>query len=111
VYAVVDHGFDSLGHRAGAFARVGYSPHGLVQIYADAGLRGLPGSWRKHDFAGLGVAYSRTDDGVARHDQVVAEATYQLAATGWLTVQPDAQVVFAPDRTALVGAMRLTIVF
>jgi len=111
VYAVIDRGFKSLGRRAGAFARVGYSPDGVVQIYADAGLRGLPGDWRHDDFAGVGVAFSRTEIAGVRRDQAVVEATYQIAATGWWTVQPDAQVVFAPDRTALVGAVRMTIVF
>ena len=111
VYAVFDRGFKSLGRRAGAFARVGYSPNGLVQIYADAGVRGLPGDWRHDDFAGLGVAFSRTEIGGVRHDQAVIEATYQIAATGWWTVQPDVQLVFAPDATALVGAVRMTIVF
>jgi carbohydrate-selective porin OprB len=112
VYAVVDRSFPSLGRRAGAFARLGYSPDGVVQLYADAGVRGLPGDWRHDDFAGLGVAFSRTVDEMGvRHDQAVAEATYQIAATGWWTVQPDLQVVFAPDRTALVGAVRMTIVF
>jgi carbohydrate-selective porin OprB len=111
VYAVFDRGFPSLGRRAGAFARVGYSPHGIVQLYGDAGLRGLPGDWRHDDFAGVGVAYSRTEIGGVRHDQAVVEATYQIAATGWWTVQPDVQVVFAPDRRALVGAIRMTVVF
>jgi carbohydrate-selective porin OprB len=111
MYAVIDRGFKSLGRRAGAFARVGYSPNGLVQIYADAGLRGLPGDWRHDDFAGVGVAFSRTEIGGVRHDQAVLEGTYQIAATGWWTVQPDVQLVFAPDRTALVGAIRMTIVF
>jgi porin len=111
VYAVVDRALPSLGHRVGVFARVGYAPHGLVQIYADAGVRGPPGTWRPHDFAGLGVAFSRTDDGTARTDQAVLEATYQVAATGWLTLQPDAQLVFGPDRPALIGAVRMTLVF
>ncbi len=111
VYAVVDRAFPSLGRRAGAFARVGYSPNGVVEVYADAGVRGLPGDWRHDDFAGLGIAYSRTFDGMVRHDQAVIEATYQIAATGWLTVQPDAQLVFAPENTAVVGAVRMTAVF
>src|SRR5262249_44424812 len=108
----IDRGFPSLGRRAGAFARVGYSPNGVVELYADAGVRGLPGDWRHDDFAGLGVAFSRTVDEMGvRHDQSVIEATYQIAATGWWTVQPDLQLVFAPERTALVGAVRMTIVF
>jgi carbohydrate-selective porin OprB len=105
VYVVGDR---KIRGRVGVFARFGISPAGPIEIYADAGVRGPPGRWRIRDFCGLGVAYSRTTE-LGHHG--VIEATYQWAATGWLTIQPDMQIVVTPDRTALVGGLRGTIAF
>ena len=65
------------------------------------------------DFIGVGVAWARTKmDGGATFisgDQIVLEATYQ-AQFGWLTIQPDFQLVMLQDRTAAILATRMTIV-
>ncbi len=108
VYAVADRGF---GKRLGAFARVGVCPDGLVQIYADAGLRGPPTDIRKDDFAAIGVAYSRTVQAGVVGNQAVIEATWQFSIARWMTIQPDMQLVFASTSTALVGGVRTTIAF
>jgi porin len=111
-YVVVDR---ALGRRLGGFARFGLSPSGQDQVYADAGLRFVPAPWRPKDFTGLGVAYSHLAadpaTGAGASDSAVAEATYQIALAGWVTVQPDVQVVFQPARTFAVGAVRATVVF
>jgi len=112
VYVVADR---PLGRRLGGFARFGLSPSGQAEVYADAGLRFIPAPWRPKDFTGLGVAYSHLQadpaTGAGASDSAVAEATYQIAIAGWLTIQPDLQLVFQPSRTFAVGAVRGTVVF
>lgn len=107
-YAVIDHQLDRY---IGAFVRGGDSPNAneTVSEYVDAGLRIGPGPFRKGDFIGLGVAYVRTH-GMELGDQSLAEATYQ-AQFGWLTIQPDFQVLVLRDRTAAIAATRVTVVF
>lgn len=104
-YAIVDHGF---ARRLGAFARVSVSPDQAVESYVDTGLRIGPGPWRKNDFAGVGLAFARTND-PTRGAETVFEATYQ-AQFGWLTVQPDFQVLTERPRTTAIFATRVTIV-
>jgi carbohydrate-selective porin OprB len=104
-YAIIDHGF---ARRLGAFARVSVSPDQAVTSYVDTGLRIGPGPWRKTDFVGIGLAFARTDD-PTRGSQTVFEATYQ-AQFGWLTVQPDFQVLTERPRTTAIFATRVTIV-
>jgi len=107
-YAVIDHQLDRY---LGAFVRGGDSPNAneTVSHYVDAGIRIGPGPFRKGDFIGLGVAYVRTH-GMELGDQSLAEATYQ-AQFGWLTIQPDFQLLVLRDRTAAIAATRVTLVF
>lgn len=102
-YAIVDH---QLGRYLGAFVRGGASPHEPVKGYIDTGVRIGPGPFRPMDFIGVGVAWARTE---LQGDQVVLEATYQ-AQFGWLTIQPDFQLIMLQDRTAALFATRVTIV-
>ena len=102
-YAIVDH---QLGRYLGAFVRGGASPHEAVRGYVDTGVRLGPGPFRAMDFIGVGVAWARTE---AMGDQVVLEATYQ-AQFGWLTVQPDFQLILLQERTAAILATRITVV-
>lgn len=102
-YAIVDH---QLERYLGAFIRGGASPHEPVRGYVDTGVRIGPGPFRSMDFIGLGIAWARTE---AMGDQVVFEATYQ-AQFGWLTIQPDVQLVMLHDRSAVILATRATIV-
>jgi carbohydrate-selective porin OprB len=101
-YAIVDHELEA---RVAAFARAGYSPSQPVSMYLDAGIRLGPGPLRPKDFAGVGVAFARTDHGA----EIVYELTYQ-AQLGWLTIQPDLQVLLQRERTTAIVATRVTIV-
>ena len=109
-YAIVDH---QLGRYLGAFVRGGISPKEGVRGYIDTGVRIGPGPFRAMDFIGVGVAWARTqltgDGSFAMGDQIVLEATYQ-AQFGWLTIQPDFQIVMLQDRTAAILATRMTVV-
>ncbi len=106
LYALFDR---ALHPRAGAFVRFGASPGGPVSVYADAGVRIAPSRRRPEDLASAGVAYSTVaaGDGTAR-GEVVAEVTYQ-AVTRWLTVQPDLQLVWQPDRVVPIAGVRAVI--
>jgi len=106
-YVIVDH---QLERYVGAFARAGISPDQAVSQYVDAGLRIGPGPFRDHDFIGLGIAFARNESGEHMGAQTVVEGTYQ-AQLGWLTVQPDFQLLMLRDRTAAIFATRATVVF
>lgn len=97
-YAIVDHALD---RQVGAFARFSIAPDQPVSLYVDTGIRFR----RKRDFASTGLAFSRTDQG----PQTLVEATYQFLVRGWLTIQPDAQLVLQRDHTAAVLATRAVI--
>lgn len=101
-YAIVDHQLEKL---LGAFARVAIAPDQPVSRYADTGVRLRMGPWRPRDFASAGIAWSRTDDGM----QTLLEVTYQVLVRGWLTVQPDAQVVLQHQQGSVVLAARAVI--
>ncbi|MFT3696219.1 MAG: carbohydrate porin [Kofleriaceae bacterium] len=105
-YAILDH---QLERYIGGFVRYGTSPNQFVSQYIDAGLRIGPGPFREHDFIGVGVAYAKTAD-MSLGEQTVFEATYQ-AQFGWLTIQPDAQLLLEHTRAAKILATRVTIVF
>jgi porin len=105
-YVILDH---QLERYLAGFVRYGTSPNQFVSQYIDAGLRIGPGPFRAHDFIGVGVAYAKTAD-PALGEQTVYEATYQ-AQFGWLTIQPDVQVLLQHTRTAGILATRATIVF
>jgi carbohydrate-selective porin OprB len=105
-YAIIDH---QLGRYLAAFARVSYSPRQLVETYIDTGIRIGPGPFRPRDFIGVGVAYAQTSDPMLG-SQPLVEATYQ-AQFGWLTVQPDAQLLMEHPRTTAILATRVTVVF
>ncbi|MBL0215475.1 MAG: carbohydrate porin [Myxococcales bacterium] len=102
VYAIADRQFDRY---VGGFTRVGYSPGQAVELYIDTGLRIGPGPLRERDFASVGLAFARTDVGA----QTAIEATYQLQL-GWMTIQPDFQLLLLRERTAAVLATRVVIV-
>jgi len=88
----------------GAFARVSASPDQAVRLYIDTGIRIGPGPLRPKDFASVGIAFARAGVGA----QTVVEATYQLQA-GWLTVQPDLQLLLLRERTAGIAGVRVTV--
>lgn len=102
VYAIAD---AKLEDNVGAFARVGYSPDGPVAHYIDAGVRVTPRP-RPGDLIGAGIAFATTPDG----PQTLVEATYEMQI-GWLTIQPDLQVLLLRERTVGVAGTRATIVF
>jgi carbohydrate-selective porin OprB len=104
-YAIVDH---QLERYLGAFVRAGASPSQMVSQYIDAGIRIGPGPFRKPDFIGIGVAFARTR--LALGAQTVLEATYQYQM-GWLTIQPDVQLLLEHGQHAGIVATRVTIVF
>ena len=104
VYAVVDR---QLERYLGAFARVSVAPDKPIALYIDTGIRIGPGPLRSRDFASLGLAFARTELGA----QTAIEATYQLLVTGWLTIQPDLQLLLLRDRTAAVLATRAVVAF
>lgn len=103
-YAIVDH---QLERYLGAFARVSVSPDSKLSLYADTGIRIGPGPLRPRDFAGIGLAFARSERGA----QTVVEATYQYLVEGWLTVQPDAQLLLTREGTAAILAARAVIAF
>ncbi|MBV8756594.1 MAG: carbohydrate porin [Deltaproteobacteria bacterium] len=105
-FAILDH---QLERYVAAFARVSYSPRQLVSTYIDTGLRIGPGPFRDNDFIGVGVAYAQTSDPMLG-SQPLLEATYQ-AQFGWLTIQPDAQLLMEHPRTTAIVATRVTVVF
>ncbi len=107
-YAILDHQVDG---RVGAFARVSYSPGKAVTSYIDTGIRIGPGPLRPKDFMGAGIAFVRTrpDEVSIGGAQIVYELTYQ-AQFGWLTIQPDFQLLAQRGRTTPIGAVRVTIV-
>lgn len=102
VYAIADRQLDCY---VGAFARGGYSRGEAVDLYLDTGIRIGPGPLRERDFASVGLAFARTDQGA----QTAVELTYQLQV-GWFTLQPDFQVLLLRERTAAVMAARIVIV-
>lgn len=103
IYAVGDL---QLEQYVGAFARAGYAPDGPIRTYLDAGVRFVPHRWRAEDVVSIGIAFATTPDGA----QTLAEGTYECQV-GWLTIQPDAQLVFMHDRTVGIMATRATVVF
>lgn len=105
-YGILDH---QLERYVAGFARFGVSPGQFVSGYVDAGIRIGPGPFREHDFIGLGVAYAKTADPMLG-EQTVFEGTYQ-AQLGWLTIQPDLQLLLEHTRTAGIVATRATVVF
>ncbi len=79
----------------------------LVSWYVDAGFRlTRPFPGRDEDVFSVGVAYLRlTDEFVdsrraegedVKRSQAVLELTYRFQAAGWLTLQPNLQLVFDP---------------
>jgi carbohydrate-selective porin OprB len=100
-YAIADRG---IAPRYGAFARLGYAPDRPVSLYIDTGIR--VGPVRDMDFAAVGMAFARTADGA----QTAIEATYQLQLLGWLSIQPDLQLLLQRDRTAEIVATRVVVV-
>lgn len=103
-YAIVDH---ELEKYLGAFARFAWAPDGPVALYTDVGIRFRAGPRRPRDFLSVGLAFSRTEMG----SQTLTEATYQILVRGWLTIQPDAQLVMQTTGTSGVVATRAVVAF
>jgi porin len=101
-YAIVDH---QLERYVGTFARFSVAPDSPLSLYVDTGIRIGPGPLRRRDFASIGLAFARTELGA----QTIVEATYQYLVRGWLTVQPDAQLLLTRDGTAGVLAARAVV--
>lgn len=101
-YAIVD---TQLAKYLGMFTRLGIAPHQPIDVYADTGLRIGPGPLRPRDFFSMGLGFAGSDVGV----QTVVEATYQYLVRGWLTVQPDAQVLFDRRGSHAIFATRVVI--
>lgn len=115
------------GEGLSGFLRIGGAPANrcAVPFYFDTGLsyKGLiPG--RSRDVAGLGFSYTHLsadlldENGgpIERHHEAIVEATYRVAVTNWLTVQPDVQYIFNPGGAAkadnaLVAGVRFTLTF
>lgn len=102
LYAIVDR---QLERYVGAFARVAAST-GPLDAYADTGIRIGPGPLRRRDFASIGMAFASTNDA---GNATIVEATYQYLVRGWLTVQPDAQLLFDHNGTRAIVAARMVI--
>lgn len=99
-----------LARKLGAFTRIARDANGMIPFYVDVGVRFGPGGiWkrRKRDFISVGMAFAQSDLGA----QTAAELTYQLLVRGWLTVQPDLQLVLTRDGTAAVVATRAVVAF
>lgn len=110
-YAIVDHQLE--GSRVGAFVRASYSPKQAVAGYLDTGIRIGPGPLRPKDFMGAGIAFARTEATDASPMTGGAEFVYELtyqAQFGWLTIQPDFQLLQLRDKTYPIIATRVTVV-
>ncbi|HSD91253.1 MAG TPA: carbohydrate porin [Kofleriaceae bacterium] len=101
-YAILDHQLEPV---LGAFSRIAISPDAPVSLYMDTGVRLRMGPWRPRDFASAGIAFAKVESG----NQTLIELTYQILVRGWLTIQPDVQLVLQHDREAAVIATRAVI--
>ena len=70
-----------------------------MSLYIDTGIRFRNGPRRPRDFVSAGVAFARTETG----SQTLVEATYQILVKGWLTIQPDAQLILKANASAAVS--------
>lgn len=101
-YGIVD---KQLARFLGMFTRVGVAPDQPIDIYVDTGFRIGPGPWRPRDFFSMGLGFAGSDVGI----QTVVEATYQYLVKGWLTVQPDVQVLLDRNGSHAIFATRAVI--
>lgn len=101
-YGIVDHDLDG---KLGAFARVAIAPDAPVSRYIDSGVRLRLAPWRPKDFSSAAVAFAKTTTGT----ETLLELTYQYLVKGWLTVQPDVQLVLQHQQSAVVFATRAVI--
>jgi porin len=100
--------------KIGAFARIGYDPlldRALLHYYGNVGFTVFaPFAARANDSFSVGISHTAfTSDYIAaqrgagepvtNHESVV-EVNYQAAINGWLTVQPDLQLVLNPHFSA-----------
>lgn len=100
-YAIIDRQLDRY---LGTFARIAISD-GPLDVYADTGIRIGPGPVRRSDFFSLGIAFASADVG----NQTIFETTYQHLITGWLTVQPDIQLLLDRNGTTAIVATRVVV--
>lgn len=101
-YGILD---KQLGKLLGAFTRVGIAPGQPIDIYVDTGFRIGPGPLRPRDFFSMGLGFAGSDIGI----QTVVEASYQYLVKGWLTVQPDVQVLLDRNGSHAIFATRAVI--
>lgn len=111
--------------KVGVFARFSYSPSNdadFVALYGDTGLNvfgPIPG--RPDDIFALGGSigtfseqYRAVTPGLGKGEGIL-ELTYQIAATPWLSVQPDLQLVIDPSeangRDATVIGLEMVLTF
>ncbi|MGE5213338.1 MAG: carbohydrate porin, partial [Nitrospirota bacterium] len=101
----------------GAFTHIGFAQpdSSFINFYVDGGLnyQGLIPT-RDNDILGVAVGYGHlrdsSQDGGGRSNpgcEIVAEATYQMELTTWLSLQPDVQYVIHPSGTDLPNALVL----
>ena len=114
--------------KLGAFFRLGYDPlldRVLLHYYGNWGFTlAAPFAERANDSLTLGFAHAAfapdyvadqraTGQAVTDHESIV-ELNYQAVINGWLTLQPDFQVVINPhysDQTAWVFGLQATMKF
>lgn len=94
LYLVLDRQLDD---RLGTFVRISVSSDDALPFYLDTGVQ--------LDAASLGLAFAQADVGA----QTVIEASYRLAVRGWLTLQPDLQILLMRDDTIVVFGARATV--
>jgi len=114
--------------KIGAFLRVGYDPlvnRALLHYYGNAGFTvSAPLPDRSNDSFSVGVSHAAFTSGyvtaqraageaVTNHESIL-EVNYAAAINGWLTLQPDFQLVLDPhysDETAWVLGLQATVKF
>jgi porin len=112
--------------KVGGFLRIGYDPlatRALLHYYGNAGFSvSAPFSGRPEDSFSAGISHAAfapdyiaaeraAGEAVTNHESIV-ELDYAAVVNGWLTLQPDFQLVLNPyssDRTAWVLGLQATI--
>ena len=114
--------------KIGGFLRIGYDPlesRALLRYYGNAGFSvAAPFAGRPEDSFSAGISHAAfapdyiaaqraAGESVTNHESVV-ELNYAAVLNGWLTLQPDFQLVINPhysDQTAWVLGLQATIKF
>jgi carbohydrate-selective porin OprB len=114
--------------KIGGFLRIGYDPllsRALLQYYGNAGFTvSAPFTGRPNDSFSAGISHTAfapdyvaaqraAGESVTDHESIV-ELNYAAVINGWLTLQPDFQLVLNPhysDETAWVFGLQASIKF